>query len=130
MAKQSRDWTEILMAPLVNDRWRSAFVVEHLGHYRYTIEAWVDHYGTWRRDLSKRLAAAQDVSVDVLIGAELIERASTRARDPHARLLTTAARDVRDRGEIALTRDVDALVAPERHAIYLDIQRRPGAPPD
>ncbi len=105
------DWDEIPMLPLVNDRWRSAFHVEHLGHYRYTIEAWVDHYGTWRRDLSKRLAAAQDVAVDVLIGAELIEHAANRAGRTHARLLTAAARDVRDRGEIALTRDIDALVA-------------------
>ena len=105
------EWTEVPMLPLVNDRWKSAFDVEYLGHYRYTIEAWVDHYGSWRRDLSKRLSAAQDVSVDVIIGAELIEHAAERARGPHARLLTAAARDVRDRGEIALTRDIDALVA-------------------
>src|SRR5437867_3564764 len=54
-------WTEVPMVPLVNDRWRGAFTVAELGRYRFTIRGWVDAFGTWRRDLAKRIDAEQDV---------------------------------------------------------------------
>ena len=57
------------MRPLLNDRWRGEFRVERLGRYRYTLEAWVDHFHTWSRDLLRRLEAGQEVSVDLRIGA-------------------------------------------------------------
>src|ERR1700691_1325926 len=66
------------MRPLGGDRRRGEFTVTELGQYCYTVEAWIDHFGTWRRDLEKRISARQDVSVDLLIGADLIERAVVR----------------------------------------------------
>ena len=62
------------MKPLGNDRWRGEFTVTELGRYCYTVEAWIDRFETWRRDLEKRISAGQDVSVDLLIGADLIGR--------------------------------------------------------
>src|SRR6266851_8409163 len=56
------DWTEVPMVPLVNDRWRAEFVVTELGRYRFTIEAWVDRFGTWSRQFAKRVEAGQDVT--------------------------------------------------------------------
>jgi starch synthase (maltosyl-transferring) len=67
------------MKSLGNDRWRGEFTVRELGSYSYTVEAWIDRFLTWRRDLEKRISAGQDVSVELLIGAELIERAAARA---------------------------------------------------
>jgi starch synthase (maltosyl-transferring) len=66
-------WREVPMRPLVNDRWQASFEAEQLGSYRYTLKAWVDAFGTWRRDLKKRSAAGQDLSLQFLIGAHLIE---------------------------------------------------------
>ncbi len=77
--EEDETWTESPMMPLVNDRWRGEFVVADLGGYRYTIQGWIDHFQTWSRDLAKRIEAGQDVSVDLLIGAELVEQASERA---------------------------------------------------
>ncbi len=57
------DWTEVPMVPLVNDRWRAEFVVTELGRYRFTIEAWVDRFGTWSRQFAKRVEAGQDVGI-------------------------------------------------------------------
>jgi starch synthase (maltosyl-transferring) len=74
-------WTETPMSPLGNDRWRAEFEVSHLGRYVYTVSSWVDHFATWRRDLRKRLEAGQDVSVDLLLGAQLVTAAADRA-DP------------------------------------------------
>src|SRR6476620_8300756 len=59
------------MKSLGNDRWRGEFTVTELGSYCYTVEGWIDRFATWRRDLEKRISAVQDVSVDLLIGADL-----------------------------------------------------------
>jgi starch synthase (maltosyl-transferring) len=84
-------WTETPMAPLGNDRWRGEFEVTHLGRYVYTVSAWVDHFATWRRDLQKRVEAGQDVSVDLLVGAQLVNGATERAhREDGPRLETWA----------------------------------------
>jgi starch synthase (maltosyl-transferring) len=79
-------WSEVPMHPLGNDRWRGEFTCGTEGAYRYSVAGWVDRFGSWRRDLEKRIAAGQDVSVELLIGAELVERAS---RAPGARALKT-----------------------------------------
>jgi starch synthase (maltosyl-transferring) len=72
-------WTEIPMAELGNDRWRAEFAVEQIGRHQYTIRASLDHFATWQRDLRKRVEAGQDVAVDLLIGARLVEEAAGRA---------------------------------------------------
>ncbi|MGA8027317.1 MAG: alpha-1,4-glucan--maltose-1-phosphate maltosyltransferase [Bryobacteraceae bacterium] len=75
-------WIEKPMQALVNDRWFGEFPVSELGRYRYTVQAWVDHWETWRRDLLKRIQANTDADVDYLIGAKLIDGAAERAKEP------------------------------------------------
>ncbi len=67
------------MKALGNDRWAGEFSVTKLGQHYYTVEGWVDHLGSWRAALEKKLGAGQSVSVDLLAGAELIEEAARRA---------------------------------------------------
>jgi len=67
------------MKALGNDRWRGSFLVEKLGLYFYTVEGWIDRFETWRGDLVKRIAAGQNLEVELLVGAELIEAAAARA---------------------------------------------------
>ncbi len=74
-------WTEQPFEYWDNDRWRGEFSVTRIGSYEYQIEAWVDHFVTWRRDLGKRLDAGQDITVDLEIGARLIDAAALRAAD-------------------------------------------------
>ena len=64
-------WGVVPMRPMVNDRWYAVFPVETLGRYRFTLQAWIDRFKTWRRDLQKKAGAGQDVAVDLLAGAEL-----------------------------------------------------------
>jgi len=82
-------WDSTPMVHLGNDRWQAAFTVARVGEYLYTISAWVDVFGTWQKDLVKRLEAKQDVSVDLLIGAELLEHAAARADKADAASLRT-----------------------------------------
>src|ERR1700752_1177241 len=41
------DWHEVSMEFLGNDRWRGVFTVSHIGVYRYTVVAWIDHFTSW-----------------------------------------------------------------------------------
>ncbi|MCI0439338.1 MAG: alpha-1,4-glucan--maltose-1-phosphate maltosyltransferase [Chloroflexi bacterium] len=118
--EDAEGWQETPMESLVNDRWRGAFQVTGTGRYAYTILAWVDHFKSWRRDLEKRVAAGQRVPVDLLIGANLIEQASQRARGEDAATLLAWAEALRSRGEesekveLALSERVANLM--DRHA--------------
>ncbi|HEX4006951.1 MAG TPA: alpha-1,4-glucan--maltose-1-phosphate maltosyltransferase [Acidobacteriaceae bacterium] len=92
---QIPNWTAISMEPLGNDRWRGSFPVVRLGEYVYTVAGWIDHFDTWRSDLEKRIAAGQDVRVDLLNGAQLIEQAAERAGRDDADALRRWASQVR-----------------------------------
>lgn len=89
------EWHETPLVPLVNDRWRASFVVTELGRYLYTLEAWVDHWKSWRRDIAKKVEAGQDVAVDLLSGGELVEAAASRAVGAERDFLMNAAGGLR-----------------------------------
>jgi starch synthase (maltosyl-transferring) len=73
------EWAETPMELLINDRWRGSFAVTELGRYRYTVLAWVNQFRSWRRELAKKSQADQEVSVELLVGAQLITAASEHA---------------------------------------------------
>ncbi|HZR97793.1 MAG TPA: alpha-1,4-glucan--maltose-1-phosphate maltosyltransferase [Chloroflexota bacterium] len=105
------DWSETPLEPLVNDRWRGAFRVTELGGYCYTLEGWVDHFKTWARDLVKRVDAAQDVSVDLQIGAGLVEAAAGRAAGADAEQLRAFAQALRGGGADAVSQALSSELA-------------------
>ncbi|RJP20389.1 MAG: alpha-1,4-glucan--maltose-1-phosphate maltosyltransferase [Candidatus Abyssobacteria bacterium SURF_5] len=88
-------WNETHMKYLVNDRWEGQFPVDEIGFYRYTIEAWVDRFKTWRADLAKKANAGTGTRVDLLIGADLLGEAAGRASGPDAERLQDLARALR-----------------------------------
>ncbi|MGH7425762.1 MAG: maltotransferase domain-containing protein, partial [Candidatus Methylomirabilales bacterium] len=100
--EQEPEWAEGPTEHIGNDRWRGSFVAGDPGLHRYSLEAWIDHFGSWRRDLAKKLDAGMDVWVDVLVGAELAERAATAASGADAEELRGWATRLRDPSEPAL----------------------------
>jgi starch synthase (maltosyl-transferring) len=110
-------WTEVPMEALVNDRWRAEFQVTELGRCRYRLMGWLDPFASWLRDLRKRIEALQDVSVDLLIGAQLVEEAAEHAASEDADRLRAFAQALRDptgatpRLETALDPDLERLMA-------------------
>ncbi|MFB0505686.1 MAG: alpha-1,4-glucan--maltose-1-phosphate maltosyltransferase [Thermodesulfobacteriota bacterium] len=110
-------WSEHPMDFLVNDRWRGEFAVTELGQYRYTVQAWVDHFKSWRQGLLKKFDAGQDVSIDLLTGANLIEEATQRAVGSDAEKLKEGALSLRsaeegsDRIHVATAEELSELMA-------------------
>ena len=74
-----KSWKSAPMIYIDNDRWEGVFSVEDIGSYNYTLRGWVDHFTTWQKDLRKRLDANQNVSVELLIGADLIDKNAKNA---------------------------------------------------
>jgi starch synthase (maltosyl-transferring) len=104
-------WQTAPMQPLVNDRWQGEFVIQELGRYRYALQAWVDRFRTWQRDLRKRVDAGQDVTVELLVGAGFIEDIQARAPQAAARKLGQWHKMLRSQG--ALEEKLDAAYDPE-----------------
>ncbi|MGA8368876.1 MAG: alpha-1,4-glucan--maltose-1-phosphate maltosyltransferase [Acidimicrobiales bacterium] len=102
-------WAAMAMVPIGNDRWRGAFSVSELGRHHFAVHAWIDSFGTWRRDLSARVNAGQDASADLLTGAELMDRAAGRARGEDKQALTAMAGRLRH-AEGGLTAELAQLV--------------------
>jgi starch synthase (maltosyl-transferring) len=121
-------WQEVWMQPLVNDRWRGSFAVSDVGWYEYEIEAWVDHFASWRHGLERWVAAGQDVASELLEGAALIRAAAAHAtgEEDQRRLISTAAAldssaAIDERVEAALA--LDLVAAMHRADLRRDAER-------
>ncbi len=86
-----RSWSRAPMRPVGNDRWEGTFETPSIGRYEYTVEAWIDRYGTWLERLEKRHAAGQDLRVEFAVGADMLARAAEAAPGAAARALREAA---------------------------------------
>jgi starch synthase (maltosyl-transferring) len=55
--------------------------VDAVGLWRYTIEAWTDHFESWRDEVEKKLAAAQSIDLELIEGWNMVEAALARGGD-------------------------------------------------
>jgi len=110
-------WKAVSMKALGNDRWQGAFRVTRVGRYWYTVQGWVDRFKTWQRDVRKKALAGQDMSMDLLIGSELISAAAGRAKGADATTLKGWAelllsdKAMKEKTLLAMDRNLGRLVA-------------------
>jgi starch synthase (maltosyl-transferring) len=116
-----KDWDEVPMEPLPNgnDRWQAEFGVPDQGRHLFTVQAWIDHFQSWSRDLAKKFEAAQEISVDILTGVQLIEAAGARASGKDKLALMAAAAEIRKLTATDLPRAVEKSSAPELQALMI-----------
>jgi starch synthase (maltosyl-transferring) len=100
------EWQHEPMSLHSNDRWHGAFMPPEPGRYLFVIEAWTDHFGSWRRDVLLKSGAGIDVSLEAREGRELLDE--LRSNDPHDRQVIEATRREFDR-----TRSLSVLLAEE-----------------
>jgi starch synthase (maltosyl-transferring) len=109
-------------------RWAGSFTVDAPGRWEYTIEAWSDVFGTWRDELSRKVAAGQaDLSGELSEGIVLLRSAAEHVRNRESReLIERAAEGLGDpalpdhaKHELALDERLSAAIEaePERHGL-------------
>jgi starch synthase (maltosyl-transferring) len=81
------DWQFEPMRSVMNDRWQAQFRAGSVGTYFYTLRGWVDRFKTWARDLGKKADAGQDLSLDLMTGAQFLTAAAKRASPADAQIL-------------------------------------------
>lgn len=84
--EKERVWREEKMSLINNDRWQKSFVPTKLGFYHFYVQAWVDHYTTWRKGFQKKLEAGQSIDVELEIGLAILNEhlAPANAKDKAA----------------------------------------------
>src|ERR1700730_7546143 len=113
------DWQEVPMEPLVNDRWQAAFRVDAEGRHLYTLQAWTDRFLSWSRDILKKFEAAQDLSVDILVGVQLIEATALRASRKDRGFLATTAEEIKRLAARDMPGAVKMALSPELKALMI-----------
>ncbi len=69
-------------------RWAATFAVEQAGRWLYDVEAWTDRFGTWRDELSRKVAAGQaDLAGELSEGIVLLRETAEHARGAQAKTL-------------------------------------------
>ena len=92
-------WRHVPMTYVFDDdRWYGTVRLDQVGLWRFTVEAWIDRFGTWRGELVKRVEAEQDVASELLEAAEMVHDATMHARGDDFAALDAAARLLRDGG--------------------------------
>lgn len=106
-----------------NDHWIGEFEVEELGRYQFSIRAVVDDFSTWREELGVRAQAGQDVGVQMVVGAEIVQACATRAKGADRRLLAGFASELQSSATAAPKASLEVANDPELASVvrrYLD----------
>lgn len=90
--ESERQWKEIPLTLINNDHWEATITPTQFGQYLFTVQGWIDHFTTWKKGLVKKKAAGQDLRVEWLIGAELLEGINTKDKKNKALLLEWVSR--------------------------------------
>ena len=118
------DWQEVPMEPLVNDRWQAEFRVTGEGRHLYTLQAWTDRFLSWSRDIVKKFEAAQDLSVDILVGVQLIEATAQRASRKDRGSLATRAEEIKRLATRDMPGALKMALSPELKALMIQTADR------
>jgi starch synthase (maltosyl-transferring) len=114
------EWTRIPLAPQGNDRWQASYELPASGRWRYTVEAWVDAFATWRWGLERKAAAGLAIGVELLEGARLVRDAAERATGDDRAWLVERARGLTEAADVAarlaLALDAQLAARMRRHA--------------
>ena len=91
----TKKWQEAPMTPGDNDVWSGFFTVTEIGDCEFTVEAWLDAYGTWRDEFRRKYEGGQeDLRSEALEGVHLLEQGASRAAKADASTLRAAAKEL------------------------------------
>ncbi|MFN3076435.1 MAG: alpha-1,4-glucan--maltose-1-phosphate maltosyltransferase [Alphaproteobacteria bacterium] len=96
------------------DQWQGHVRLDHNDYYYYTVEAWTDAYRSFCDELQKKLAAGQDVSVEMIEGRALLAETAARAKNPDKKHLNDLLKrydhaEYDERTRVLLSEEVEAI---------------------
>ncbi len=105
---------EAPMVHLGNDRWGSTVSFDGPGLHEVVVEAWRDHFATWRHDVTLKAGAGQDISLEVEEGARLLDELTPLVPEVRRAMVAEAATALRRSAcsvEVRLNAGLDDAVA-------------------
>lgn len=78
------EWQRRPMEILNNDRWSASFQLERIGRYAFTIEAWVDRFGGFVKEIIKKREASVPIGLELIEGIAMVEAAARDAPSCHS----------------------------------------------
>lgn len=78
-AADEKEWREIRMHAMENDRWCASLPLTRIGRYEFAVEAWRDVFASYRDELEKKTAAGLNVGLELEEGRLLVEAAARYA---------------------------------------------------
>jgi len=128
-AAGSDAWLEQPLMFFENDRWHAHIAFPENRLYQFTIIAWRDLFGTWRKEIGKKHAAGLDISLELeegrrlLDAAQLSERASPADKQELSSVLAafTALGDAPERLELLGSNAVTELM--QRAAVRTNLSQ-------
>ncbi|MDQ2735294.1 MAG: alpha-1,4-glucan--maltose-1-phosphate maltosyltransferase, partial [Pseudomonadota bacterium] len=120
-------WQRVPMRALGNDRWDASFTPARVGRHAFTIEAWWDEWGTFRRDLGRKRDAGQDLKLEVVEGRTLIGHVGADAPGEAADRIEVVVGllDHAEKGQAGHEQRVAILLADETDAVLRAGRYRP-----
>ncbi len=113
-------WREQPLAPLGGDRWHAGVPLPALGRWQYTVESWIDAWASLLWGTRRKLDAGQEVAVELLGAAALVQAAAERAGDGAAGDGAAGDADLRLLGDAAARLGDAAAEARQRAVTLLD----------
>jgi starch synthase (maltosyl-transferring) len=127
-APGAEDWKEAPMRwidrEIDGDRWVGSFVPDREGIWTYEVGAFTDHFATWHDEVSrKRAAGGEDLSSEVIEGAELLRSARPGAALIEGQRIDAALKTIE--GDVDLETKLDTILSPRLlEAVERDPERR------
>ena len=100
------------------DRWFGEFLVDQIGRWHFSVEAWTDVWETWRSGFRKKVDAGQNTRTELIEAAQLVRAAARRAKVGPARAtLAQTAKAFESVSEAPSEAIVDRALDPELSAL-------------
>ena len=120
-AADEKEWRRVAMQLLNNDRWQAKIMPERIGRYEFTIEAWIDRYGTLCRDLQVKRAAGADIATEIAEGRALLQKTVKQTEDGASNVVTSALEWLR---EASTDAGADILLTPDVREVMREAEDR------
>ena len=77
----AKKWESSRLHVVFQDAWAGNLSISAVGMHEFVVDAWLDVYATWRHKVEVKLAAAQNVSVELAEGIAFFKQRANEASD-------------------------------------------------